>query len=446
MATCIERLPRRVALVAAMCAVLGIPLTTRASATSTPVIVQNCNDSGSGSLRAAYAAAVDATISLQQLTCSSITLTSGPLTSHSAAGVVQIYGPYDRTFTISGNSHNRIFIHTGSDLAITHLTIENGIANDSLGGGCIYASNNVSIGQSTVTGCSVSTVGATRALGGAIRAIGTVVVDEASVTNSIAHAAAADAEGGGIDSAGLSVFNQSAISDNQVTSDSSHFARGGGANVQYLTAGYSTISGNRAQIGAGLYVGDTHHSNPSTLRDMTISGNQASGAAGGIFCAQPLGIENSTIADNLADFDAGLYLSETNAELHSTIVANNASDDGLTPSDIGGSSGAFLSGSHNLILASALSVPAGTLSVDPKLAPLADNGGGILTHALLRGSPAIDAGENPNNLATDARGYLCTEINCFPYDRTFGPSTDIGAFEFGSPDKIFISDFELHLD
>jgi hypothetical protein len=446
MATCIETLPGRAVLVAAMSAVLGIPLTTRANATSMPVIVQNCNDSGSGSLRAAYAAAVDATLSLQQLTCSSITLTSGPLTSHSAAGEVQIYGPSDRTFTISGNYHSRIFIHNGTDLAINHLTIENGIANDSLGGGCIYASNDVSIFLSTVTGCSVSTVGITPALGGAVRAIGTVVVDEASVTNSTARAAAADAEGGGIDSANLLVFDQSTISGNQVTSDSSHFARGGGAFAQYLTAGYSTISGNRAQIGAGLYLDDTHHSNPSTLRNMTISGNQASGAAGGMFCAQPLGIDNSTIADNLADFDAGLYLSSANAGLYSTIVANNASDGGLTPSDIGGSAGSVLSGSHNLILASALSVPAGTLSVDPKLGPLADNGGGVLTHALLRGSPAIDAGANPNNLYTDARGYLCTEINCFPYDRTFGASTDIGAFEFGSPDKIFISDFELNLD
>jgi hypothetical protein len=55
---------------------------------------------------------------------------------------------------------------------------------------------------------------------------------------------------------------------------------------------------------------------------------------------------------------------------------------------------------------------------------LADNGGPTLTHALLEGSAAIDAGINPLGLEYDQRGR--------PYQRVFGAAADAGAFEFGS--------------
>jgi hypothetical protein len=44
------------------------------------------------------------------------------------------------------------------------------------------------------------------------------------------------------------------------------------------------------------------------------------------------------------------------------------------------------------------------LSGNPNLGPLANNGSSTLTHALLAGSPAIDAGNNATCLATDQRG------------------------------------------
>ena len=56
--------------------------------------------------------------------------------------------------------------------------------------------------------------------------------------------------------------------------------------------------------------------------------------------------------------------------------------------------------------------------VDPKLGPLADNGGQTHTHALLESSPAIDAGSIA--LTTDQRGVT----------RPQGAFADIGAFEF----------------
>jgi hypothetical protein len=59
---------------------------------------------------------------------------------------------------------------------------------------------------------------------------------------------------------------------------------------------------------------------------------------------------------------------------------------------------------------------------DPKLGPLANNGGPTLTMALLPGSPAIDAGNTSLAPATDQRGF----------PRPAGPAADIGAFEYGS--------------
>jgi hypothetical protein len=65
--------------------------------------------------------------------------------------------------------------------------------------------------------------------------------------------------------------------------------------------------------------------------------------------------------------------------------------------------------------------PADTITSDPLLLPLADNGGPTRTHALAPGSPAIDAGNNFAALASDQRGS--------PFQRIAGTRPDIGAFE-----------------
>jgi hypothetical protein len=54
------------------------------------------------------------------------------------------------------------------------------------------------------------------------------------------------------------------------------------------------------------------------------------------------------------------------------------------------------------------------------LDPLADNGGPTLTHALLAGSPAIDAADAAVCPATDQRGVA----------RPQGSACDVGSFEF----------------
>jgi hypothetical protein len=61
------------------------------------------------------------------------------------------------------------------------------------------------------------------------------------------------------------------------------------------------------------------------------------------------------------------------------------------------------------------------VGVNPKLAPLANNGGPTKTHALKQRSPAINKGSNPDGLTTDQRGP--------GFKRKARAAVDIGAFE-----------------
>jgi len=113
----------------------------------------------------------------------------------------------------------------------------------------------------------------------------------------------------------------------------------------------------------------------------------------------------------------------------STIIANNISSAGEL--DVGTDPGKKIYGANNLIMAtmSGTSVPADTISLDPKLGPLQANGGPTLTQALLPGSPAIDMGSNPANQMLDQRGV----------PRVENGRADIGAVE---SDDLFRDGFD----
>jgi CSLREA domain-containing protein len=178
------------------------------------------------------------------------------------------------------------------------------------------------------------------------------------------------------------------------------------------------------------------------ISNSTISNNLSRGIAN----RGTLEISNSTISNN---FGGGVF-NENSATFTSSIIANNTSSDvtftTVTPGtntddDVIGTE-AFTSGGNNLIgrvdgfgsLGFNSPTEAGFVDgvngdvvgttdnpIDPQLGELQDNGGPTLSQELLAGSPAIDAGSNPNNLATDQRGE--------GFNRTVGNGTDIGAFE-----------------
>src|SRR5262249_14792006 len=76
--------------------------------------------------------------------------------------------------------------------------------------------------------------------------------------------------------------------------------------------------------------------------------------------------------------------------------------------------------------------------IDPLLGPLANNGGLTFTHALLPGSPALDAGNNAIvTVATDQRGAARIADSGDP-DAT--ATVDIGAFEFVNHAPVAVED------
>jgi hypothetical protein len=79
-----------------------------------------------------------------------------------------------------------------------------------------------------------------------------------------------------------------------------------------------------------------------------------------------------------------------------------------------------------------LDSPAGTSRTDPLIGPPQDNDGRTRTHALVAGSPAIDAGNNMAGLDTDQRGS--------GFARVVGSAADIGAFETNT-DVVFVNGF-----
>jgi len=408
-----------------------------------PIVVQNCDDSGPGSLRDAYFNAVDGdTIDLTQLTCSTITLTSGALTNSPSATQVMLEGPGKYALTIHGNHNGRVLVHNGSgQLELIGLTIAGGsYSGGSYGGGCIYSYGSVLLELAAVTDCSLSSSGTNKAYGGAIYARDSVLLGLSNVTASTAHAQSANSAGGGVWAKEIQTAG-STISGNTVSGDGSHYSRGGGLfALGDVTIKYSTISDNEAETGAGIFLlGAAEYT--MEIQDCTITGNRASGAAGGVYSKyRPLQIANSTITSNTSGFPfgAGLYLA-SNTELESTIVANNTSGDGLNLTDIAGVSTITLSGANNLIMASTLPTPSDTITLDPMLGPLQNNGGYTLTQAPLPGSPVIDAGNNVIDICCDQRLETAESVL---FERSVGLGPDIGAFETGAPDRIFTDGFD----
>jgi hypothetical protein len=180
------------------------------------------------------------------------------------------------------------------------------------------------------------------------------------------------------------------------------------------------------------------------ITNSTITGNRATlGSAFAGDYSPP--IVNSTIAFNTSALGGAVAILDTwplkkTMNLDSTIIDNNAIDGpGGHAADITASSGITLTviGANNLVglVDPNVTLPADTLRSDPLLLPLADNGGPTWTMALAPGSPALDSGANPLDLATDQRGE--------GYVRVSGAAADIGAYEVQAfADVIFIDGFE----
>lgn len=225
---------------------------------------------------------------------------------------------------------------------------------------------------------------------------------------------------------GVLVVIDSTVVDNH----SSEYGNGGGigVNLGTLVLDGSTVSGNSSPIGGGIFAWQ----GALALHNSTVSGNTADQGGGiGVYAPDSFETNHVTVSGNAAPQGAGVRLYSRPA-LGSEIVAQNSLFAGNAGSpDIEHLGGAddTLVGGNNLIgqISEHVAFPPDTLRCDPRLRPLADNGGPTWTHALPEGSCAIDAGGPIVFFDHDQRGE--------GHPREFGPAVDIGAYE-RDPDEV----------
>ena len=386
------------------------------------ITVTNTNDSGPGSLRQAIANANNGD-TINFAVTGMITLTSGGL------GVfknVTISGPGADQLSIDGNQSPTQPVFSVLAIAtISGLTIRNGADGiDNFGGtltvrNCVISDNAISgisnttqefgvvtttILSTTVSGnsqCGVSSVPNIFS-GGA-----TVTITDCTISGNFSQPG-----GGGIFGTHtfLTVAN-STISGNSTPSNGGGISASGGLVIEN-----STISGNSAGTsGGGIYGG-------ATVENSTISGNSAGVSGGGIYGGAT--VENSTISGNSGTNGGGIY---NNSSL---IVRNTILNAGASGENIFNDGGTVTSLGYNLSSDDGggyLTGPGDQINTDPLLGPLQNNGGPTLTHALLPGSPAIDAGD-PNFSPPPSND----QRDCH-FDRVFNGRIDIGSFETQPP-------------
>ena len=409
------------------------------------VAVTNCNDAGAGSLRDAVAsAATGDTIDMTTLACSTITLTTGSI----AIGQddLTIAGPGATALTIDADDSSTVFDFLGTGaLAVNAVTLTNGYSNG-YSGGAIWAyygditlqdsviSNSyvydggaaaaytvygaIDLSSSTVSGNEAYAYVATGAL---TSKYGDVGLMESTVTNNQADAYLVTF-GGGVYANGTALVALSSVSQNSATGFYYGAWAGGVYGLYGAAIVQSTISGNHADSNGGGFTTEN-----LMMLNSTVSGNDSGAYAGGgsVFGGQAM-LTNSTITGNSAGSATGGFWATdpTVITLNSTIAfGNTESSPSVYGADLGGYGGVTVNPAYgnNLVGNTFLVLPAGTLTADPLLGPLANNGGPTLTHALGAGSPAIDTGNNLASLATDQRDV--------GFDRVVGAAADIGAFE-----------------
>lgn len=431
------------------------------SAQAATLDVTNCNDAGEGSLRASIGrAASDDVVDLSNIGCSKVQLTTGAISVPQKNLTLRGAGAY--RIAISGGYMDSVLRHSGTGLLkLERLTVQEGRLRDygpapqgSVQGACIYSAGSVSLSSVEVHHC----IGDAReyAEGGGIWAKLNVLLQNSRIYNAKLYGASRS--GGGIYTRGKVTLDLSSVLNSVAGEGAAIFSNG-------TTLSRSLISGNNANVGAAAIDGGGRH---STIISSTISNNQG-GAKWGVIGGYEIEIINSTISNNTAKYapvdaydsfgglvrggnvDGGIgltisnstianntFINESGAEckaataqgyaihMESSIIANNSCD-GAPAYDVQvrlyNTENRQVTGANNLVMhpEPTTTMPADTLSTDPQLQPLANNGGLYATQALGVSSPALDTGNNAAGLIWDQRGP--------DFPRVKNGRADIGAFE-----------------
>jgi Right handed beta helix region len=315
-----------------------------------------------------------------------LTLTQSTISDNSATGR-------------GGGVVNRADAYGGATLTLTQSTIAGNTA--AAGGGIVNTGDGddsrvmATLLQSTIAGNTATSRG-----GGVVNYLGRVTLTQSTISGNTAT------DGGGVVNEGslhykhdgcfycarvryrgygILTLTQSTIAGNTAT------GRGGGVvnRADYyggatLTLTQSTISGNRASTGGGLVntAGGDDSRVTATLLQSTITGNTATDG-GGVVTSAAYEVSHVTVTVTLAGSLVAGNVAPTAPEIlrsAGTLTANAFNLFGVSGS--AGVSG-FTPGPIDVVPSAPL-----TAILDPVLA---DHGGPTLTHALVPGSPAIDA-------------------------------------------------------
>ena len=263
-------------------------------------------------------------------------------------------------------------------------------------------------------------------LGGALIVNGQLLLDRVTVEDSRTEGEFQFWQGGGgiyVGGGGALTLRDSTVRNNRTVGSDGGGIYGFTGSLVILER--SAVVGNTAgNVGGGLRIlGDAQ------IENSTISGNVSEAWHGGaVFHTDGvLRLSHSTVADNSAPADTagGIFVGTfgpggAQAELLGSLLGGNSGDQCFRgffgPGPVGITSrGGNVASDGTCVLDAAGDRP----GVAPLLGALADNGGPTLTHALLGGSPALDAAAAPTCPATDQRGVA----------RPQGEGCDAGSFE-----------------
>ena len=347
------------------------------------------------------------------------------------------------------STFDRGFQITGAQATFIGIGVKNGQPDPDMDGtsrgGGIRVDGNASL---TITGGSVinNFAGGTGGGGGAIWADGKLTLNHVVIDS--------NQDPGGY---GGAIFTSGAlitINDSAITGNTADFG-GGLSGTGSIDLVRSLVEGNSGLgAGGGAYV---FHCGAIDLVNTTFSNNSAGGFGGGAIRNRNavVGLVDATITNNHASAGApggGILTREDTGTtsdcpadvfLFNSILAGNTDDGTGTPqyrdcwNQNVGSTDLYHSQGYNIVgdgTGCGITPTTGDqiggylTPIDPRLKPLAFNGGRIpalLSHSFKAGSPAIDAGSpvTPGDFggcqATDERGA----------PRTLGGRCDIGAYE-----------------